>query len=265
MTGEQAAGQHEQVVELERAGGRPLAGAVEHEAGGHRADHQPPVLAPDGETGVDGRGEVDLLGAQALEGLDAEGPPLLLVAGLGGERAAHRLRDRPAWRRRRRRGPGRWPRRTSAATRPPAVSPGGVGVQPISAARSARSARPERRPRGRRGVDPRLDEVPVGLEVLHDAQQPAQDLEPLPVAELDESGRGEAGPDLVVGVVEQAVEQVVPPLVEGELALQLVEHGEAGRQARPRRGTRTGSSGRRRAACRWGRRRAGREPRAASR
>ena len=91
--------------------------------------------------------------------------------------------------------------------------------------------RPERRQRGRGRGDPRLDEVPVGLEVLHDAQQPAQDLEPLPVAELDEAGGGEAGPDLVVGVVEQAVEQVVPPLVEGELALQLVEHGEPRRQA----------------------------------
>ena len=39
--GEQAAGEHEQVVELERAGRRSLAGAVEDEAAGDRPDHAP--------------------------------------------------------------------------------------------------------------------------------------------------------------------------------------------------------------------------------
>ena len=45
------------------------------------------------------------------------------------------------------------------------------------------------------------------------------------------SAAPQPGRDLAVGVVEQLVEEVLPALVERQLALQLVEHGEPGRQA----------------------------------
>ena len=75
-----------------------------------------------------------------------------------------------------------------------------------------------------------LDEVPVGLEVLDDPAQPRVPPK-RPMAQLHELGRAQPRRDLAVGVVEQLVEQVLPALVERQLALQLVEHGEAGRQA----------------------------------
>ena len=80
-------------------------------------------------------------------------------------------------------------------------------------------------------VDAVLDEVPVGLEVLDHPAQPARAAELPPLDELHELGRPQPRRDLAVGVVEQLVEQVLPALVERELALQLVEHGEARRQA----------------------------------
>ena len=59
---------------------------------------------------------------------------------------------------------------------------------------------------------PRLNAEPVELAQLHEL-----------AAAVDRAGRR-------IGIVEQPVEQVVPPLVEREVALELVEHGEAGRE-----------------------------------
>ena len=76
-----------------------------------------------------------------------------------------------------------------------------------------------------------LDEVPVRLEVLDHPAQRLRAPERAPAQQLDQLGGRQAGYGLVIGVVEQFVEQVLPALVEGQLALQLVEHVEARRQA----------------------------------
>ncbi len=63
------------------------------------------------------------------------------------------------------------------------------------------------------------------------------------------------------GIVEQAVEQVVPLLLERQAALELVEHREAREAVRPRSGSRRATGGRTRATCRSGRGRADRAQR----
>ena len=109
------------------------------------------------------------------------------------------------------------------------MSSGGTGVatqrgEPIEDVRAPARAG------GSGEGDALLDEVPVGLEVLDDLAQARRAAERSPAEELDELGGGEPGHRLTIGVVEQFVEEILPALVEGELALQLVEHVEAGRQ-----------------------------------
>ena len=87
------------------------------------------------------------------------------------------------------------------------------------------------RPGRRIELDTILDEVPVGLEVLDDAPQSPRPTEGPPLAQLHELGRAQPRSNVPVGVVQELVEQVLPALVERQLALQLVEHGEPGRQA----------------------------------
>ena len=66
---QQAPGEHEEVVELERAGRGPRRGGVEHEASAHHADDRLAVAPPLAEVGIDDAGDGDLLGAQRVEGL----------------------------------------------------------------------------------------------------------------------------------------------------------------------------------------------------
>ena len=75
-----------------------------------------------------------------------------------------------------------------------------------------------------------FDEVPVGLEVLDHPAQAARPAERPPAGKLHQLGGPQTRHHLAVGVVEQLVEQVLPALVERQLALQLVEHVEARRQ-----------------------------------
>ena len=87
------------------------------------------------------------------------------------------------------------------------------------------------RSRRRITLDAILDEVPVGLEVLDDAAQPLGRTEGPPLTQLHQLGGAEPRSDLTAGVVEELVEQILPALVERQLALQLVEHGETRRQS----------------------------------
>ena len=80
-------------------------------------------------------------------------------------------------------------------------------------------------------LDPLLDEVPVGLEILGDTTDAASDAEPVELAQLHELAAAVDRAGRRVGIFEEPVEQVVPPLVEREVALELVANGEAGRQA----------------------------------
>ena len=75
-----------------------------------------------------------------------------------------------------------------------------------------------------------VDEVPVGPEVLGDPPYAGAHPEPVELAEFDERTTAVDQPAGRLGIVEQMVEQVVPLLLEGEAALEFVEHREAGRQ-----------------------------------
>ena len=80
LGGEEAPRQHEQVVELERAGDGPGERALEHEAGGDRADDRLAVLPPRRQVCVDGVHQRQLVGPQRFEGLDAELLPVRTIA-----------------------------------------------------------------------------------------------------------------------------------------------------------------------------------------
>ena len=173
-----------------------------------------------------------MLGAQRVELVETPLPVRLVARphrAPGGPRRARPVR--PAGRRGR--VPRRRHRRGCRRARParPGVSSIGVGVAAIAWAR-ATSAVEATVGRGRRHeVDALLDEVPVGLEVGGHLAQATGDAELAPAEQLHELGGTQVGRDLPLGVVEHAVEEVLPPLVERQLALELVEHGEARRQA----------------------------------
>ena len=237
LRGDEAPGEHEQVVELERALGRPLRGRFEHPAPEHRAEH------------------LDTAIAYLLE-----------------QRRAPRRRTPAGWRARWRgpRGRGR-PASTSPSSRSSSSSDTGLRVRrgvgrghprPCSrascvgeptAGAASRSAwlsssgtgvshrdehPPEERCRhrgptgpGRRESTRVFDEVPVLVERRRDP--PAADLDPevVELAELDEFAAAVDDASRGRRVVEQSVEQRFPAFFEGQMALEFVEHGEPGRKA----------------------------------
>ncbi len=85
---------------------------------------------------------------------------------------------------------------------------------------------------GRRigSVDAGLDEVPVVVEARRDPAPAPVEVEPVELTELDQPAAALGDPARRVGVVEDAIEQRLPALLEREMALELVEHGEARRE-----------------------------------
>ena len=85
MLGDQAAGEHQQVVELELARTGAVGGRVEHEPTDDRSEQQAPVALHLLEEFVRQRSEFHLVATQRLEGLLAGlaefGDPLALRAG----------------------------------------------------------------------------------------------------------------------------------------------------------------------------------------
>ena len=221
-------------MELQRAGGRPLPGAIEHEAPGDRPDDEAAVVPPGLQLLVDELGDAQLLGRAGRRGprcrrgrascpccrLVRPPPTRLRIA----SRPSSIVPRSPSWTIR-----AAWPARS--ASRSAWRSSAGTGVIVTSARRASTGSHHGGRSGGGVERDTLLDEVPVGLEVLDDAAQALGPAELRPHAELDELGRRESGRDLPVGVVEQLVEEVLPALVERQLALQFVEHVEAGWQA----------------------------------
>ena len=230
--GQQAPRQDQQVVELERPGRRPSLGAVEHEPAADRAHHRLAVPPPRRQVVVDEAGERGFLVAQCLQRRRAT-----VVLPVRCRAEAARLADPVAHEAEagEQRADGR--RGADAGEERGDVTQGALlavvgrhrdrgqggdaGEQGIAG----------RRPRGRDEVDAVLDEVPVVLEVGDDAPQPVRAVEAPPRDQLHELGGRQAGHDLACGVVEELVEEVLEALLDGELALQVVEHGEPRRQA----------------------------------
>ena len=75
-----------------------------------------------------------------------------------------------------------------------------------------------------------VNEVPVGVEVVGDTTEPLGQAEALELAELHEARTAGNGPFGWFGFVEQTVEQILPALVEGKVALNLIEHRETRRK-----------------------------------
>ena len=191
--GQQAPGEHEQVVELERAGGGPLACAVEHEAPGDRADDEPAVLAPRAAgarrrararatSSARSASSASRAAVVAPVGLvaDAAGAArvrFLIVVEAGEHRAEVAVVD-----------DARPPRPASSASSAGLAVVGRAPAWRASSATRAEHRLAPGRPRRRRQVDAVLDEVPVGLEVLDDAAQAAGAAERRPRAQLDELG-----------------------------------------------------------------------------
>ena len=236
---DEPSGEHEQVVELESATHRPLVRPFEDEPADDRTEQLTSVAAGRFEQALGFCSELELEGLEIVE-----------------------CRSRPSSRN----ASSRWPccpasvlrsansscaaRTASSVTRPLAgfrsrspiwpmratvaswVSPGGTSV-----ACDRRGERHERRDVDdeRTGIVERhaiVDEVPVGAEVLGDAAHPGSHTEPVELAEFDERTAALDQPAGWLRVVEQAVEQVVPLLLERKAALEFVEHREAGRQPR---------------------------------
>ena len=232
LSGQEPPRQYEQIVELQRAGDGPGERTIEHETSGDRAHHRLAVLAPRCQLGVDGDHQRELVGPQLVEGLDADHLPVGAVAApaaasqglLQGVEAAQRVAD------------------ASGACQ----SIGGHGEsfqqRLLAVARRHRTGEEitrlvehgvDVRVRARRRIELHaiLHEVPVGLEVLDDPPQPPVPTKGSPLAQLHQLGGAEPRSDLATSLVEELVEQVLPALVERELALQLVEHREPRRQS----------------------------------
>ena len=86
-------------------------------------------------------------------------------------------------------------------------------------------------PSGRIGaVDSDLDEVPVVVEPGGDTAGTLGQAEVVEPAQFDQPAPTLDDPAGGFGIVEDLVEQRAPALLEGELALELVEHPESGGQ-----------------------------------
>ena len=220
-------------MELEGAGGGPGASALEHEPTDDRADHRfavppPRVVAgrrrrrrrrprpPAGRSAQRRRAVATWPCRHSAAAL----PSAFLTRSRAGERAADGV-GRGAARRRSWR-PGRGP---------PGVSPRGVGVATICAPRSSPAT-------ARRSPDAAGDRAATRARrgpSWPGSPRPPAAAPPCPPNvpqshSCTSSAAGSPAATARYGIVEQLVEQVLPALVEGQVALQLVEHGEAGRQ-----------------------------------
>ena len=231
----QLTGTHEQVVELERALGRPQVGRFEHPASEDRADQplamragrleQPLALVDDGGLAVAQIGE---------RGVTSEVLPLRLVAdalrvaeqrrslGSAGQHGDHRVR-RP---------------QLSTTTRPSSATharPGGRGRRCDSRTRrrAARSAVEGRGATAAAGVRSTWAATRSQFSWKLDGDAPERRVQPevVEVAELHELDPAGDRAFARERLVEQSIEQIVPALVEGDVALELVEHAESGRQS----------------------------------
>jgi hypothetical protein len=80
-------------------------------------------------------------------------------------------------------------------------------------------------------VDPRFDQVPVLVETRRDPTPAAVQVEVVELAQLDQPAPSVDDPAGRVGIVEEMIEQRLPALFEGQVALEFVEYPEAGREA----------------------------------
>ena len=240
--GQQPAGQHQQVVELERAGGGP--GARRRRARSARRSRRPRAWRYCRHAAQVARrpssARAASLGAQRVERRPAALAFQLVLlparAALAERSAASSLeRQRGVVPR------SRSPRASSSASAGELGEHARPGVSSLGRRRGARSARaratssarrragPRRRRRARRGRSTRSQ---LAWKSSVTRRRPRGAAELAPAAQLHELGAAvRPGRDLALGIVEELVEEVLPPLVERELALELVEHGEARRQA----------------------------------
>ena len=122
------------------------------------------------------------------------------------------------------------PRARNSAKRAAWASSDGQGVSQTSSHGPGERCRVEL-PRGRIGaVDSGLDEVPVVVEPGGDTAGARGQAEVVEPAQLDQPAPALDDPAGRFGIVEDLVEQRAPAFLEGELALELVEHPESGRQ-----------------------------------
>ena len=111
------------------------------------------------------------------------------------------------------------------------VSSGGTGVEAIAAPIASRRGDVETQRPGVGQVDAVVDQIPVGPEVVGHAAGTLVDAEAVELAEFDERPPAVDHAAGRIGFVEQAVEEIVPLLLERQSALEFVEDGEPRRQA----------------------------------
>ncbi len=235
VIGDQTTREHEEVVELELARRGAFSRPVEDEPPDDRPEQQPAVSFDALEGLVGDPAEFDLVGAERLEcigAIGAEGArPLPLGTGKalafrtpvsvldverpdGFESGAQTLA-----------GQARGQRHELGDGRDLRVVVGDRGRPDVVGERSdGRDVEVERAGVGQ--LDAVVHEIPVGAEVLGHATGALVDAEPVEFAEFDEGASAGDQTARRLGVVEQRVEQVVPLLLEGEPALEFVEHGE---------------------------------------
>ena len=228
-------GEHEQVVELEPARLRPLACAVEHEPADDRAEQQAALATDAVEQRLELVTELELERADGLEcGLATRVllPVRLaarhrLLAGEGFVGGQDRLeRDAQA--------------RRAAHLGDEHSGAGDRDLLTVSCWRDGggdlfgQCERPVGVETQRTGIgehDTVVDEVPVGPEVLGDAAHPERTPKPSNSHSSTNARPPASRPAGRLRIVEQAIEQVVPLLLEREPALEFVEHREARREA----------------------------------
>ena len=239
--GEETSGEHEQVVELEQAGLGATRGGVEDETPHHRSEQESPVSTDTFEEFVRDTTEFDLEALKCLEvgrtgGSERLGPlplrsrPTFGVAPV--PEAAIELDDQ-------------FESDSDVVGRRQIVDQlgdvaSGLDLCVVGRQRCGGDCSPDgeqgsdvdvQRP-GIAEVDAVVDEVPVGPEVLGHATGALVDAEAVEFAQLDECPASLDHAAGRIGLVEQAVEQVVPLLLELQRALEFVEDGETGWQAR---------------------------------
>jgi hypothetical protein len=238
--GDEPPREDEQVVELELPRSRALSGQLEHEAPEERTEQEPAVAAHALERLPRRRAELDLECLQTHQPLGPIGPerrrPLRLGAG---EPLAPGPVAEPPVDLGEHLESGPQPVGRCEPLGEPSDLGGELGLGVVAGHRRGRDPLGERDERA--GVEPHrpgigeldtvVDEVPVGAEVLRHAAGARGDPEAVELAQLDQGATAVDRPARRVGVVEEAVQQVVPLLLERECALELVEDGEARWQA----------------------------------
>ena len=233
VTGDELAGQHEQIVELDGAVGGSGVGGIEHPPSEQRSEHPDPIVANRLQQRQRLIGELDLVLAQIVQRLRIEPgrfPVCLRPGSLDLATSILEVLQDP-----------------DLLAEPVCLAEllcckaqlgqaGRLGVVGRAGCVADIEHGPGERcrvelPGGRIGaVDSGLDEVPVVVEPGGDpagARGQAEIVEP---AQLDQPAPTLDDPAGRVRIVEDLVEQRAPALLEGELALELVEHPESGRQ-----------------------------------